>query len=78
MQFVDVYSKRTGKKRTIPAHWLDIPSLMQPFRKTPKQKRADTTDSKPEGDESPRPLGSPDSAPVETTDPPHDGDNDKE
>ncbi len=40
--FVDAYSKRTGKKVRIPAHFLGHPVLGKPFNKTPRQKAADT------------------------------------
>lgn len=33
--FIDVYSKTTGAKQTVPADWLDHPVLGQDFRKTP-------------------------------------------
>lgn len=33
--FVEVYSKRTGRKYLKPAHYLDNPRLMAPFRLTP-------------------------------------------
>lgn len=39
--FVNVYSKATGRKRSIPPHWLDNERLMAPFEKTPLQKLAD-------------------------------------
>lgn len=34
-EWVDVYSKTTGQKQTIPAEWLDHPVLGADFRKTP-------------------------------------------
>lgn len=34
-EFVDVYSKTTGVKQTVPADWLDHPVLGQDFRRTP-------------------------------------------
>lgn len=40
--FVNVYSKATGKKHRVPAHFMDNPALAAPFRKTPKQNAADT------------------------------------
>lgn len=43
VEFVDVYSKTTGQKQTVPAAWLDHPVLGQDLRKTPlaeKQSRA--------------------------------------
>lgn len=40
--FVDVYSKKTGKKHRVPAHFMDNPRLAAPFRKTPKQNAAET------------------------------------
>ncbi|UIU47065.1 hypothetical protein [Microcystis phage MinS1] len=41
-EFVDVYAKSTGKKHRVPAHYLDDPVLMKPFRKTPKLRAAET------------------------------------
>ena len=35
-EFVDAYVIATGKKRRIPRHWLDHPTLGAPFRLTPK------------------------------------------
>lgn len=40
--FVDVYSKATGKKHKVPAHFMEHPTLSRPFRKTPKQTAAET------------------------------------
>lgn len=34
-RFVDVYSKATGARHRVPAHWMDHPTLGKPFRKTP-------------------------------------------
>jgi hypothetical protein len=55
--FVDAYSKRTGKKVRIPAHFLGHPVLGKGFNKTPRQKAADaqasdqaTTDAPASGD----------------------------
>lgn len=39
--FIYVYSKRTGRKHRVPAHWVDIPALFKPFRKTPTQRADD-------------------------------------
>lgn len=41
-QFVNVYSRATGLKHRVPAHWMDHPTLSKPFRKTPKQTAAET------------------------------------
>lgn len=41
-EFVDVYSKATGKKHRVPAHFMDNPRLAAPFRKTPKASAAET------------------------------------
>lgn len=41
-EFIDVYSKKTGKKHRVPAHFMDNPRLAAPFRKTPKQTAAET------------------------------------
>lgn len=34
-EFVHVWSKRTGRRHSVPAHYLDNPFLMRPFRKAP-------------------------------------------
>lgn len=43
--WIDVYSKTTGRKQTVPAHYLDSPVLSQDLRKTPlseeQQRKAD-------------------------------------
>ena len=39
--FVDAYSKKTGKKVRVPAHFIGHPVLGKPFNKTPRQKAAD-------------------------------------
>lgn len=36
--FTTVYSKRTGRAHSVPNHYLDSPSLMTPFRRTPGEK----------------------------------------
>jgi hypothetical protein len=45
MAFVAVYDKRTGRKHSVPEHWLDHPVLGQNIRKTPlsesQQRKAD-------------------------------------
>lgn len=50
MSFVDVYSKTTGRKQTVPLDWLDHPVLGQDFRKTPlsekQQQEADAAIAK--------------------------------
>jgi hypothetical protein len=40
-EFVDVYSRATGKKHRVPAHYLDNPVLSRPFRRTPKASAAE-------------------------------------
>lgn len=35
-QFVEVYSKTTGRKQVVPARWLDHPRLGRDFQTTPK------------------------------------------
>jgi len=114
--FIDVYSKRTGRKQRIPEHWLTIASLAAPFRKTPTQRRDEgeldlkgkgldealelaglpktgTADEKraaiaehladamvtPDVDDTVTPdVDAPETAPAETTEPPHVGDQEKE
>lgn len=45
--WVDVYSKTTGQKQTVPSHYLDNPVLSRDLRKTPlseqQQREADAT-----------------------------------
>lgn len=38
--FVDVYSKTTGNKQTVPEEWLSDPVLGKDFRKTPLSESA--------------------------------------
>lgn len=40
-EFVEVYSKTTKQKQTVPAHWLEDPVLGEDFQKTPVTKAAD-------------------------------------
>ena len=42
-KFVDVYSKATGEKHRVPAHFMTNPVLSKPFRKTPKQRATEGT-----------------------------------
>lgn len=46
-EWVDVYESATGRKQTVPAHFLDDPVLKVGFRKTPlsekQQREADAT-----------------------------------
>lgn len=59
-KFVEVAVKATGKKQTIPTHWLDHPVLSEPFRELPSAKaaagkakataKADTNDAPATGD----------------------------
>lgn len=46
-EFVDVYAKATGQKHRVPAHWMTHPTLSKPFRKTPKQRATDGTNTDP-------------------------------
>lgn len=41
-KFVTAYSKVTGEKHRVPAHWLDHPRLGKGLRKTPLPKAADS------------------------------------
>jgi hypothetical protein len=43
-EFIDVYSKTTGKKHRVPAHFMDNPRIAAPFRKTPKASAAEPRD----------------------------------
>ena len=40
MAFIEAVVKATGKKQTIPSHWLDHPTLSEPFRLTAREKKA--------------------------------------
>lgn len=40
-RFVDVYSRKTGRKHRVPAHFMENPRLAAPFRKTPKQRNTE-------------------------------------
>lgn len=51
MAFVAAYDKNTGRKHSVPEHWLDHPVLGQNLRKTPKQKSAESTPTAPSGDD---------------------------
>lgn len=42
MPLIDAYRRDTGEKVRIPAHWLDHPTLREPFAKTPSQKARDS------------------------------------
>lgn len=46
-KFVNVYSRTTGDKHRVPAHWMDHPTLSKPFRKTPKQRASETQSATP-------------------------------
>jgi hypothetical protein len=46
-RFVNAYDKDTGVKHRIPAHWLTHPTLSRPWRKTPKQRATDGTNTDP-------------------------------
>lgn len=35
---VEVAVKATGRKQVVPAHWMDHPSLSEPFRRLPSAK----------------------------------------
>ena len=41
MAKIKVYRKDNGAIVRIPEHWVDIPALWEPFRKTPSQKTKD-------------------------------------
>ena len=40
-EFVEVVVKATKRKQMIPAHWLEHPSLSEPFTKTPSARAAE-------------------------------------
>jgi hypothetical protein len=76
-KFVEVYSKKTGKKQLVPEHFAKNPVLMRPFSLTPKQRAADEGSPPPP----PPPDKSPDAStpaasatPHRTTDTPAAGD----
>lgn len=35
--FIEVVVRATGRKQTIPAHWLDHPTLSEPFKLTARE-----------------------------------------
>jgi len=45
--FITAYSKRTGKKVRVPAHFFDVPSLSRDLSKTPRQNKADERKPRP-------------------------------
>jgi len=75
--FITAYSKRTGKKVRVPAHFFDVPSLSRDLSKTPRQNKADERKPRPEPKAS-EPVASSDSAPAEASTTPVAGDQDKE
>lgn len=57
-KFEFAVSKKTGKKRTIPAHWLDHPVLGKGWKLAPSAKpRRDDATPTPENDATPEPGG---------------------
>lgn len=40
-RFITAFEVASGRKRQIPAHWLDVPSIAKHFKKTPAQRRRD-------------------------------------
>lgn len=54
MPFVTAYSKTTGRKQVVPAHWLDHKVLGRNIRKTPlaesRQRSTTTTETPAAGD----------------------------
>lgn len=46
-EFIDVYSRATGEKHRVPAHFMTHPTLSKPFRKTPKQRASETETATP-------------------------------
>lgn len=52
MARVAVYDKRTGRKHSVPEHWLDHPVLGRNLSRTPKSvKSKDDTPTAPSGDD---------------------------
>jgi hypothetical protein len=43
--FITVYQVKDGKKRDVPAHWMEHPELKKGFRKTPLTKAAEANQS---------------------------------
>lgn len=39
MAFIEAVVRATGRKQTIPQHWLDHPTLSEPFRLTVREER---------------------------------------
>ena len=46
-EFVDAYSKSTGRKHRVPAHFFDIQSLSRNLSKTPTQKARENASETP-------------------------------
>lgn len=46
-QFIEAVAKTTGRKQTIPAHWLDHPTLGQNFRLPPSVEQETTRTPEP-------------------------------
>ncbi len=71
-EFVDVYSKATGRKHRVPAHWMDNPVLSKPFRKSPRTRAAEQ--EPPVGEDPTAPVTDDASATSATTETPAAGD----
>lgn len=39
--FISVYSRATGEKHLVPAHFIEVPGIAKNFRLTPRQRKAD-------------------------------------
>jgi len=48
--WVDAYNKKTGRKQTVPARFLDHPVLGADLRKTPLARAKETNDASATGD----------------------------
>ena len=51
MAHVAVYDKRTGRKHSVPEHWLGHPVLGRNLSRTPKSVSKDDTTKAPSGDD---------------------------
>lgn len=52
MALVAVYDKHTGRKHSVPEHWMDNPVLSKNLRKAPKQAASESTPpTAPSGDD---------------------------
>lgn len=51
MSFIEAVVKATGKKQRIPSHWLNHPTLSEPFRLTARESKKATKKAESKVDE---------------------------